>query len=214
MKTLNEGESNTIKKPASALEKVLIILLVVFLGATITMLVFYHFARWGLGLNIFVFLLILIVPALLLLGVIIIIVNIAGKRNFEISWKRPLLPTFIVLGAGVFSLLFGIGERATFKIRYTFTIEKWAKATPDERSVLVDSFLEQYDLNTFNDAMVIEYLGEPDFKEILEVGEPPSFAGYYYIYNLGFVRDFIDPTFFDIKTDASGKVVYYNVRYT
>ncbi len=199
------------KKP---LENTLIILLVLFLLATITLLTFYHIARWDLGLNLFIFLFVLIAPFLLLFGIVIIVINIAGKRNKELTWKKPLVPTFIVIGAGVFSLLFGIGERVAFKIHYTFTIEKWANATPDERSVLLYSFLEKYDMNTFNDEKITEYLGEPDFKETLAVGEPPTFAGYYYIYDLGYVRDFIDPTFFDIKTNASGNVIYFNVRYT
>lgn len=79
-------------------------------------------------------------------------------------------------------------DRHNYEIAYTFTPTKWAEADTRNRSLLIDSFREQYDLVGENIDIVLNLLGEPDVKEefqyTYDLGDhktPLAFDPYYYL---------------------------------
>jgi hypothetical protein len=84
-------------------------------------------------------------------------------------------------------------DRHNYEVTYTFTPGKWEEADTRDRSLLIDSFREQYDLVGENIDIVIDLLGEPD---IIEESQ--------YIYDLGDFRTWLamDPYFYLITFDG------------
>ncbi len=176
---------------------------------------FYHMAVWTLTVNFQIIYFVWILLFALAVGLLIIILSGIAIRKEKNGNKLVLIPPFLVVGLAIFSMSFGLFEKFAYERHYTFSVEKWAVASSDERSVYLDSFLEQYDLYTFNDEMIVVTLGEPDEKRTIELlTDPVQFGGYSYIYDLGFVRDYMDPSFFEITTDQSGGVSNYRIYST
>ncbi|MGI6734707.1 MAG: hypothetical protein ACOX3C_00765 [Bacilli bacterium] len=191
-----------------------IISLAVCLGLTVSFLYLCYSIIWER----YFLLLIFYIPAnILLLGFVATItvsLNVYLMKNKPTKAKN-FIPSFVVLGLALISILFVVGNKVAFEIHYSFTIEKWTNALPKERYLYMKSFLKKYDLKTFDDEKIVEHLGEPDFKKTTELAtEPPAFGGYHYSYYLGFPGFHIDPVYFDIKTNEHSQVTYFGYYYS
>jgi len=208
---LNEENSVVIRKPKALLtiNIVLTALLVILAGL---LMFFYHRLIWTLTLNFNIIYFVWILLAALIIGLFIILLSIVLVIKSPSDGKSFLIPPALVVILAVVSLSFGLIDRMEYNEHYTFSQEKWANATNDERSVYVDSFLKMYNLYAFDDEMIVEYLGEPDIKETIQLETYPSqFGGYAYYYDLGFVRDYIDPSYLEINTNQNGLVFHYGI---
>jgi len=208
---LNKEYIGTNKKTNTILV-ITIILTALFVVLAGLLIFFYHRLLWTLTLNFNIIYFIWTLLAAANVGLFVIILSIILVKRTPNKNKTLFIPPSLVVFLAVFSLSFGLFDRVSFNSHYTFSQEKWASATNNERSVYVDSFLKMYDLYTFDDAQIVEYLGEPDIKETFELETfPPQFGGYAYYYDLGFVRDFIDPSYLEIKTNQYAIVYHYGI---
>ena len=195
---------------------IIMIILTSILGVLTGLLIFlYHQTLWTLTVNFNYIFFVWVLAVSLFVGLIILILSgILLKKLYKCPKTMIMPPAFVIFFA-VFSLTFAFIDKGVYNDYYTFSKEKWAIASYEERSVYVDSFLEMYDLNSFNEQSINEYLGSPDEKQTIELPTyPPQFGGYVYIYNLGFHRDYIDPSFFEITTSNTGNVSNYQIYST
>ena len=175
----------------------------------------YHQTIWTLTLNFNFIYFVWVLLFAIVTGLLIFILSIILVKKSSIDDKRVIILPAMVVFFAIFSLSFAVIDKGVYKAHYTFSKEKWVVASNDERSVYLDSFLKMYDLNTFNDQLIIEYLGEPDKKETTDLlTYPIQYGGSTYFYDLGFQRDFIDPSFLKIKTNPLGDVVCYQISST
>ena len=91
-----------------------------------------------------------------------------------------------------------------------FTVEKWADASNnhDYRGVMINSFLEKYNIMGYHTDAIEVLLGNPDCINNLN-GETYSIHSdaLCYIYDLGYYEDFMDPTTFEITFNSADCVV-------
>ena len=195
---------------------IIMIILTSILGVLTGLLIFlYHKTLWTLTVNFNYIFFIWVLVVSLSVGLIILILSGILLKKLHKRSKTMIIPPVFVIFFAVFSLTFAFIDKGVYNDYYTFSKEKWAIASYEERSVYVDSFLEMYDLNSFNEQSINEYLGSPDEKQTIQLlTYPPQFGGYVYIYNLGFHRDYIDPSFFEITTTNTGNVSNYRIYST
>lgn len=195
---------------------VITIILTSILGLLTGLLIFlYHQTLWTLTVNFNYIFFVWVLAVSLFVGLVILVLSGILLIKLYKRLKTVIIPPAFVIFFAVFSLTFALIDQGIYSDHYTFSKEKWAIASYEERSVYVDSFLEMYDLNSFNEQLISEYLGSPDEKQTIQLLTfPPQFGGYVYIYNLGFHRDYIDPSFFEITTSNTGNVSNYRIYST
>ena len=149
-------------------------------------------------------LLVLIIVSLILVG----ITSLAGYLLMTIkTGKKKLIPTLVSVVPLVVALIIGVTGIVTTRIQYedykTFTIEKWMNAynNHDYRGLLIYSFLDKYDISGYRELQVQELLGNPDWKNETNT----------WVYDLGYYKDYMDPTTFDIRFPEQNIVTSYNV---
>lgn len=160
-------------------------------------------------------LLALIIVSLILVG----ITSLVGYLLMTIkTGKKKLIPTLVSVVPLVVALIIGITGIVTTRIQYedykTFTTEKWMKAenNHDYRGLLIYSFLDKYDLSGYSLEETKDLLGTPDqANEITLETYPPQYGGVIYIYDLGYYKDYMDPTTFEITFSQNNNVVSYEV---
>lgn len=81
-------------------------------------------------------------------------------------------------------------DRQIYNATYTFTIEKWANASEEERARIIPFFRQQYDLVGDNIDVVIPLLGTPD-----------STTDTMYYYNLGYAESVLvtEPVYYLVE---------------
>lgn len=159
--------------------------------------------------------LIIIIVSLVFVG----ITSIAGYLLMTIkTGKKKLIPTLVSVVPLVVALIIGITGIVTTRIQYedykTFTIEKWMNAynNHDYRGLLIYSFLDKYDISGYSLQETKDLLGTPDqTNEITLETYPPQYGGVIYIYDLGYYKDYMDPTTFEITFNQYNNVVSYEV---
>lgn len=121
--------------------------------------------------------------------------------------KKKLIPTLVSLTPLTIATTIGVSSIITTKIQYndykTFTKEKWISANNnhDYRGLLIYSFLEQFDITGYSELQVQELLGNPDSKNETNT----------WVYDLGYYKDYMDPTTFDIRFSEQNIVTSYDV---
>lgn len=159
--------------------------------------------------------LIIIIVSLIFVG----ITSIAGYLLMTIkTGKKKLIPTLVSVVPLVVALIIGITGIVTARIQYedykTFTTEKWMNAynNHDYRGLLIYSFLDKYDISGYSLQETKDLLGTPDqANEITLETYPPQYGGVIYIYDLGYYKDYMDPTRFEITFNQNNNVVSYEV---
>lgn len=148
--------------------------------------------------------LIIIIVSLIFVG----ITSIAGYLLMTIkTGKKKLIPTLVSTIPLVVALIIGITGIVTTRIQYedykTFTTEKWMNAykNHDYRGLLIYSFLDKYDISGYRELQVQELLGNPDWKNETNT----------WVYDLGYYKDYMDPTTFEITFNQNNNVVSYEV---
>jgi len=157
----------------------------------------------------------IIIVSLIFVG----ITSITGYLLMTIkTGKKKLKPTLVSTIPLVVSLIIGITGIVTTRIQYedykTFTIEKWMNAynNHDYRGLLIYSFLDKYDISGYGLQETKDLLGTPDqTNEITLETYPPQYGGVIYIYDLGYYKDYMDPTTFEITFNQNNHVVSYEV---
>jgi len=157
----------------------------------------------------------IIIVSLIFVG----ITSIAGYLLMTIkTGKKKLIPTLVSTIPLVVALIIGITGIVTTRIQYedykTFTIEKWMNAynNHDYRGLLIYSFLDKYDISGYSLQETKDLLGTPDqTNEITLLSNPPQYGGVIYIYDLGYYKDYMDPTTFEITFNQHNNVVSYEV---
>lgn len=160
-------------------------------------------------------LLALIIVSLIFVG----ITSLVGYLLMTIkTGKKKLIPTLVSVVPLVVALIIGITGIVTTRIEYedykTFTIEKWMNAynNHDYRGLLIYSFLDKYDISGYSLQEIKDLLGAPDqANEITLESYPPQYGGVIYIYDLGYYKDYMDPTTFEITFNQNNNVVFYEV---
>ena len=160
-------------------------------------------------------LLALIIVSLILVG----ITSLVGYLLMTIkTGKKKLIPTLVSVVPLAVALIIGITGIVTTRIQYedykTFTTEKWMKAenNHDYRGLLIYSFLDKYDLSGYSLQETKDLLGTPDqANEITLETYPPQYGGVIYIYDLGYYKDYMDPTTFEITFNQYNNVASYEV---
>lgn len=160
-------------------------------------------------------LLALIIVSLILVG----ITSLVGYLLMTIkTGKKKLIPTLVSVVPLVVALIIGITGIVTTRIQYedykTFTKEKWMNAynNHDYRGLLIYSFLDKYDLSGYSLQQTKDLLGTPDqANEITLETYPPQYGGVIYIYDLGYYKDYMDPTTFEITFSQNNNVASYEV---
>ena len=160
-------------------------------------------------------LLVLIIVSLILVG----ITSLAGYLLMTIkTGKKKLIPTLVSVVPSVVALIIGVTGIVTTRIQYedykTFTTEKWMNAynNHDYRGLLIYSFLDKYDISGYSLQETKDLLGTPDqANEITLETYPPQYGGVIYIYDLGYYKDYMDPTTFEITFNQHNNVVSYEV---
>ena len=160
-------------------------------------------------------LLALIIVSLILVG----ITSLVGYLLMTIkTGKKKLIPTLVSVVPLVVALIIGITGIVTTRIQYedykTFTVEKWMNANNnhDYRGLLIYSFLDKYDISGYSLQQTKDLLGTPDqANEMTLETYPPQYGGVIYIYDLGYYKDYMDPTTFEITFSQNNNVVSYEV---
>lgn len=191
---------------------------VIFVIATAIASIFYNQMKLSVSssdsLKAKAFLFIIIV-SLIFVG----ITSIAGYLLMTIkTGKKKLKPTLVSTIPLVVALIIGITGIVTTRIQYkdfkTFTIEKWMNAynNHDYRGLLIYSFLDKYDISGYSLQETKKLLGTPDqVNEITLETYPTQYGGVIYIYDLGYYKDYMDPTTFEITFNQNNNVVSYEV---
>ena len=160
-------------------------------------------------------LLALIIVSLIFVG----ITSLVGYLLMTIkTGKKKLIPTLVSVVPLVVALIIGVTGIVTTRIQYedykTFTTEKWMNAynNHDYRGLLIYSFLDKYDISGYSLQETKDLLGTPDqANEITLFSNPPQYGGVIYIYDLGYYKDYMDPTTFEITFNQNNNVVSYEV---
>lgn len=179
-------------------------LLVVF---SIIAVVLYNKAKFMTsGPNIYAIFMWLALIFLMILGVILLsafIISIA-KHNCRKAYLIVFLSTISVSLAVCLSGF--IVTNSKYKNFAEFTVEKWADASNnhDYRGVMINSFLEKYNIMGYHTDAIEVLLGNPDSKANFN-GETYSIHSdaFCYIYDLGYYEDFMDPTTFEITFNSA-----------
>lgn len=205
-------------KKTSSLKALFIITIVMtFVLAILTgLLVYlYHQTVWTLTINFNFIYFVWVLLFAVIIGLLIVTLSFILVKKSSLDHKRIIIPPALVVFLAIFSVSFALIDKGAYNAYYTFSKERWAMASKEERSVYLDSFLKKHDLYTFNDELIIEYLGEPDEKETIELlTYPTQYDGSKYFYDLGYARDFIDSSFLKIETNQLGNVTYYQIYST
>lgn len=157
----------------------------------------------------------IIIVSLIFVG----ITSIVGYLLMTIkTGKKKLIPTLVSTVPLVVALIIGTTGIVTTRIQYedykTFTIEKWRNAynNHDYRGLLIYSFLDKYDISGYSLQETKDLLGAPDqANKITLETYPPQYGGVIYIYDLGYYKDYMDPTTFEITFNKNNNVVTYRV---
>lgn len=113
------------------------------------------------------------------------------KKYFINSILFFIIPLILATSVVVF-------DQISYANYYTFTVQKWRDASPNERGRLIDSFRRTYDVIGMNLEEVENLLGIPDYDDDSS-----------YIYNLGDYRQAIamDPYFYEIMLNEADVVI-------
>lgn len=149
-----------------------------------------------------------------LLAIIIASLVVAGATSLvgyilmtAKTGKKKLIPILVTSIPLAIATTIGVTSIITTKILYsdykTFTKEKWISSNNnhDYRGLLIYSFLEQYDITGYNELKVKELLGNPDWKNKTNT----------WVYDLGYYKDYMDPTTFDITFSEQNIVTSYDM---
>lgn len=147
-------------------------------------------------LSIFFILIFIVVTSLI--GFLLMVVKTGKKKLIPtLTAIAPLLTALTITGSGI------LITRAQYNDYKTFTVERWAKAKDDHdyRGLLIDSFLEQYNITGYSELKVDELLGSPDW-----INETNT------IWNYGLGSEgFHDTKIFEITYDSLHLVSSYRV---
>ena len=213
----DDGEKKNTKRTKVGLVITIVSGAIFFIGTIVT-IVFYSKLKFTVSsaesLKLFILLLIIII-SLVLFGVALLVGYLLAIIKTS---KKRLVPTLIFIAPIAASFLIGVSGVIAAKVQYndfkTFTSEKWINASNNHyyRGLLVYSFLEQYDIRGNSIQKVKNLLGTPDqIREITLYSEPPQYGGVIYIYDLGYYKNYMDPTTFEITFNQTNNVVSYNV---
>ena len=206
-----ENENNTVIN--SPKKNVFFIILIVFssvyiISSVLVGLIYFNAVVTTEGvLNLFslflfpsLFVLAIIGSAVIVFFIISIVKNKDNKKKVIVVLSLTIALSLIIL-VGSF-----VGTNAYFKEYSKWTKEKWENASDDHnyRGLLINSFIEQYNLTGFTKQQVLELLGNPDSKNNSTTDNSDL-----WIYNLGTYEDFIDPTTFEISFDEDEKVTSF-----
>lgn len=137
----------------------------------------YHLSLWGLDspLKLIFLAYIPIVLSPTTIG-LLIVGSIKLYRNLKVKKLTIalIISAVFVLPSAMF-ILYQLIDNNVYDVKYSFTVEKWANASQDDRARIIPSFREQYQLVGENVEYVIPLLGTPDSE--LETK---------YYYNLGY----------------------------
>ena len=180
---------------------------VIFITATVIASIFYNQMRLSVSLSD-------TLKAMGMLAIIIVSLVIIGTTSLVgyllmtiRTGSKKLFPTLVVTIPLAIAMTIGVAGSITFNIRYkdykTFTKEKWINASDnhDYRGLLIYSFLEQYDIIGYGKLQVEELLGNPDWENDTNI----------WIYDLGYYKDYMDPTTFEITFNQLNVVSIYDV---
>ena len=180
---------------------------VIFITATVIASIFYNQMRLSVSLSD-------TLKAMGMLAIIIVSLVIIGTTSLVgyllmtiRTGSKKLFPTLVVTIPLAIAMTIGVAGIITFNIRYkdykTFTKEKWINASDnhDYRGLLIYSFLEQYDIIGYGKLQVEELLGNPDWENDTNI----------WIYDLGYYKDYMDPTTFEITFNQLNVVSIYDV---
>lgn len=199
------------KKKVFTKFRLIVFLALIFLLVIALFLYNIHLHIWTLKLNLYFLSVAGLAFVLVVLAVLMYCLSETSNVNksscmISLQYKVNL---FLVI-CYIFTLSFYNIEKVSFIERYSYTREKWALANVDERNVMIDSFLEQYDLYTFDEEMILYHLGEPyHLIDTSNSRREDEFKGLIYSYYLGYNRGFIDPVTFDIYIKPGELVSYY-----
>ena len=156
----------------------------------------------------------IVIASLIVVG----LVAIAGYLLMTIKTsKKKLIPTLVAAIPFVVAQIIGIAGFVTTRIQYedykTFTKEKWMNAynNHDYRGLLIYSFLDKYDISGYSLQETKDLLGTPDWTNEITLETNPPQNGVIYVYDLGYYKDYIDPTTFEITFNQDNNVVSYRV---
>lgn len=180
---------------------------VIFITATVIASIFYNQMRLSVSLSD-------TLKAMGMLAIIIVSLVIIGTTSLVgyllmtiRTGRKKLFPTLVVTIPLAIAMTIGVAGIITFNIRYkdykTFTKEKWINASDnhDYRGLLIYSFLEQYDIIGYGKLQVEELLGNPDWENDTNI----------WVYDLGYYKDYMDPTTFEITFNQLNVVSIYDV---
>ena len=215
---LNDDEEiNKTKRPIVGFIITLVCGVIFVIAATVAS-IFYNKMKLSVSfsdsLKAMAFLIVIIV-SLIFVGV----TSLVGYLLMTIkTGKKKLIPTLVSTIPLVVTLIIGITGIVTTRIQYedykTFTIEKWMNAynNHDYRGLLIYSFLDKYDISGYGLQETKDLLGTPDqTNEMTLETYPPQYGGAIYIYDLGYYKDYMDPTTFEITFNQYNNVVSYEV---
>lgn len=180
---------------------------VIFIAAIVIASIFYNQMRLSVSLSD-------TLKAMGMLAIIIVSLVIIGTTSLVgyllmtiRTGRKKLFPTLVVTIPLAIAMTIGVAGIITFNIRYkdykTFTKEKWINASDnhDYRGLLIYSFLEQYDIIGYGKLQVEELLGNPDWENDTNI----------WVYDLGYYKDYMDPTTFEITFNQLNVVSIYDV---
>ena len=180
---------------------------VIFITAIVIASIFYNQMRLSVSLSD-------TLKAMGMLAIIIVSLVIIGTTSLVgyllmtiRTGRKKLIPTLVVTIPLAIAMTIGVAGIITFNIRYkdykTFTKEKWINASDnhDYRGLLIYSFLEQYDIIGYGKLQVEELLGNPDWENNTNI----------WVYDLGYYKDYMDPTTFEITFNQLNVVSIYDV---
>jgi len=176
----------------------------------ISSLIVYFFAKARFESGFYLLYLVWLVIALSIpLGLIVL-----GIIFFIKSGKKKELLIPLVSSALVPVLIIGVGVAVTtinFSHYANFNKDKWESANADYRGLLIYSFEKQYDVIGWNESQVKDYLGEPDETTTISSEGSPYNGLVMESYNLGFYKDYLDPSFYEVIYNVSSNVVFTDI---
>ncbi|MDI9503954.1 MAG: hypothetical protein QM205_03325 [Bacillota bacterium] len=100
-------------------------------------------------------------------------------------------------------ILYQVGDIVAYKVRYTFSVEKWAAADQNERGRLINSFRTNHPLVGENISVAKALLGEPDVS-----------GDTYFIYYIGDYDKWLamDPYYYSITFNSENIITAEDIN--
>ncbi len=206
-----ENENKIVKSNSG--KKVFLIILVILasvyiITSVLVGLIYFNAVVTTEGvLNLFSLLLFPSLFVLAIIGSAVIVFFILSMMKNRDNKKKVIVVLSLTIALSLIILVGSfVGTNAYFKEYSKWTKEKWENASDDHnyRGLLINSFVEQYDLTGLTKQQVQELLGAPDNKDYSLTDNSDL-----WLYNLGTYEDFIDPTTFEISFDEDKKVTSF-----